>query len=322
MVSRPPLFGEPVSSEDAEIILVPIPFDATTSYHRGTHQGPDAIVNASAQIDLCDHHFGNCIHRGIHLLENDNSIEALNSEATLLCDKIRKDRHPDALQRVNEIGSMVNAKLLESVSKYLEENRLVGVVGGDHSSPFALIKAYTERIPKLGILHIDAHADLRLAYEGFEWSHASIMRNVIEKTSLAKLVQVGIRDYCEEERDLIHSNDRISTFFDQDLADKRFGGETFESQCHRIIDELPEQVYISLDIDGLDPSLCPSTGTPVPGGLSFPQLSKLLHVLAKSGRTVVGFDLCEVAPGPTAWDANVGMRVLYKLCGCAAMTRT
>jgi len=316
-----PIFGEASTADGAAIVLIPVPFDATASYQRGTHRGPAAILDASEQIDLCDRHFGDSTKGAIHLLPADPAIESLNSEATSLCDQVRK--HPDAvsLQRINAIGLNLNEALRNQASNHLANQKIVGVIGGDHSCAFALIQAYVDRFPKLGVLHIDAHADLRLAYEGFEWSHASIMRNVIEKTELSNLVQVGIRDYCEEERALIDSDKRISTFFDQDLADAQFAGETFDSQCARIISKLPKEVYISLDIDGLDPTLCPSTGTPVPGGLSFAQLSKLLHTLAKSGKKVVGFDLSEVSPGPSQWDANVGMRVLYKLCGCAAMAK-
>ena len=321
MTSKNPIFGEFCPADDAKIILYPVPFDATASYHRGTHLGPKAILEASDQIDLLDHHFGDCSSHGIHMLEHSTVISSLNTEATTLCDATRDTPCADQTKRINEIGHLVNTQVEKDIAEYLGQDKIVGVIGGDHSCPFALMAAYADRHPGLGILHIDAHADLRHCYEGFDWSHASIMRNVFEKTKVEKIVQVGIRDYCEEEQSYIKENNRIVTFFDQDLADERLRGETFSGQCSQILAALPQQVYISLDIDGLDPSLAPSTGTPVPGGLHFRELSFLLKALATSGKEVVGFDLCEVAPGPSEWDANVGMRVLYKLCGSALLSQ-
>jgi agmatinase len=198
--------------------------------------------------------------------------------------------------------------------------------------PFGAIRAAAERHPGLGILHVDAHADLRVAYEGFRWSHASIMDNVLrEVPGVARLVQVGIRDFSEDELRAIHRGDgRVVTHFDQQWQRRSFAGEPFDLLCREAVGPLPQQVWVSFDIDGLDPALCPHTGTPVPGGLSFAQVAHLLEVLAGSGRTIVGFDLVEVAPGPDGadsagssaeWDAKVGASVVSKLCGAAAASR-
>ena len=178
----------------------------------------------------------------------------------------------------------------------------------------------------MGILHFDAHADMRQAYEGFEHSHASIMYNLISKTDLTRLVQVGIRDFCAEELNFIQENPvKITTFFDSDIYEQRMNGRTWHEICEQIIKNLPLEVYISFDIDGLDPRFCPHTGTPVPGGLDFQEALYLIKKIARSGRKIVGFDLNEVSPGipGTAtdhdtfaeWDANVAARLLYKLCG-------
>jgi agmatinase len=173
----------------------------------------------------------------------------------------------------------------------------------------------------MGILHVDAHADLRRAYEGFRWSHASIFWNVLsECPGVEKLVQVGVRDFGHAEmRSIEDSGGRIETFFEADLRSSQARGESWDSACHRVVAPLPDEVYVSFDIDGLSADLCPHTGTPVPGGLSFGEACHLLRTLALSGKRVVGFDLCEVAPGPKGdeWDANVGARVLYKLIGWA-----
>ncbi|MBY0309335.1 MAG: arginase family protein, partial [Phycisphaerales bacterium] len=174
-------------------------------------------------------------------------------------------------------------------------------------------------------LHVDAHWDLRESFEGFRWSHASIMRNVMETLPVVtRLVSVGIRDYCPEERDFAGaSNGRVRTYFDADLHAQLDDGAKWSELCARIVADLPPCVYVSFDIDGLDPSLCPGTGTPVPGGLSFSRAASLLAAVKKSGRRVFGFDLVEVCPAleKGEWDANVGARVLYKMCGMAAPAR-
>ena len=201
---------------------------------------------------------------------------------------------------------------------------MIGLVGGDHSSPYGAIQAISEKYKKdFGILHIDAHADLRKAYEGFLWSHASIMYNVMESSfAPKKLVQVGIRDFCEFEYDYSNSRKDIVTFFDLELANQVQSWVSWRALCDQIVSELPQNVYISFDIDGLDPSLCPNTGTPFPGGLSYAQALALLKSLEAQGKRIVGFDLCEVSPGESEmdWDGNVGARILYKLCGWALLT--
>jgi len=135
---------------------------------------------------------------------------------------------------------------------------------------------------------------------------------------MARLVQVGIRDLCEEEHQRIASSGgRIRTFFDSELAEARFAGATWGQQTLRILEALPQDVYVSFDIDGLDPTLCPHTGTKVPGGLSFQMATGLLAAVVRSGRRIVGFDLTEVVPAGdgTEWDENVAARLLYKLIG-------
>ena len=224
---------------------------------------------------------------------------------------------------IDAAGALVNDLTRTRTAALLAQDRLPGIVGGDHSVPLGAIAALADRHPGMGILQIDAHADLRPAYQGLRWSHASIMDNVLrEIDGIARIVQVGVRDYCEQElRAIAGSEGRVVTHFDQEWQRRRFCGGSFDALCREAIDALPQEVYISCDVDGLDPGLCPNTGTPVPGGLSFAEACHLLLTLGESGRRVVGFDLVEVAPGAGEWDANVGARLLYKLCGVAARTR-
>jgi agmatinase len=189
--------------------------------------------------------------------------------------------------------------------------------------PLGAIRGAAEAFPGLGILHVDAHMDLRDAFGGFQYSHASIMHNVLRGIpGVAKLVQVGIRDLSEDELSFAKSQGpRVETHFDDVWAEQLLDGAGYSKLCQQAVNALPQNVYVSFDIDALDPSLCPHTGTPVPGGLSFNQAAILLDTLRASGRRVVAFDLVEVAPGRADGpeiDANVGARVLYKLCGTAS----
>ena len=220
------------------------------------------------------------------------------------------------LRRINEASAELNDYVYGEAKRWLDAGKKVGVVGGDHSVPLGLIRAVAGRYPGVGILHVDAHADLREAYEGFTYSHASIMYNALhEAPGVGALVQVGIRDFCDEELEVARADERVVQFTDYELAAAQFEGETWRTVCDRIVAALPRQVYVSFDIDGLSPDNCPHTGTPVPGGLSFREAVYLLAAVVESGREIVGFDLCEVGPSRDGeWDANVGARVLYKLC--------
>lgn len=315
------VFGLPFTPEEAKVVLVPVPFEATTSYGGGTADGPAAILEASKQVDLFDLDTGKPYEAGIAMLDEPAHVRAWNDEAKAAAAPIIESAGVDAdaaaLAKVNGFSEKMNEWVYATTKQWLERGKIVGVVGGDHSTPFGAIKAYAEKYPNLGVLHLDAHADLRDAYEGFTWSHASIMFNVLKHTGVKKLVQVGIRDFGEAEYELIRdSNGRVHTFFDARLSRARLDGMPWREQVDAIVAELPQHVYLSWDIDGLEPTLCPHTGTPVPGGLSFAQAAALLEGLVRAGKKIVGFDLNEVAPGPDdEWDGNVGARLLYKMIG-------
>lgn len=316
------LFGLPTTPDEARLVIVPVPWDATTSYRPGAANGPAAIRIASHQLDLYDVELGEPWREGIAMLDVPADVLAWNRAARADAEPIiasgGRDSDAAALARVNEAGARLNRHVYETVDRYLRAGKLVGVLGGDHSVPFGAIARIAESHDDFGILHVDAHCDLREAYEGFEWSHASIMYNVIRKMpQVRRLVQVGIRDFAKREAEVVAAAaGRIAVFHDAQLADRTFAGETWRAICDSILRELPPKVYVSFDIDGLDPKLCPSTGTPVPGGLSFQQAAYLIKRVVESGATIIGFDLNEVVPGDgDEWDANVGARMLYKLCG-------
>lgn len=318
------IFGLPYTEKESRLILLPVPWEATTSYRGGTSLGPSAILKASHQVDLFDLEVERPYQAGIHMRAESPDIQTLNEKAKAEAQKIiqaggNSDKNPSlyrSLEKVNAWGEQLNHWVYSQSKQILDSGKLLGVVGGDHSVPLGAFQAIAERHSNFGILHFDAHSDTRCAYEGFTFSHASIMYNALERIpQITKLVQVGIRDVCEEEISYLQSRKgRVEVFFDRDLSARKFEGVFWGQIAGEIVSRLPNEVWVSFDIDGLDPRYCPNTGTPVPGGLDFQEACYLLAVLAKSGRKIIGFDLNEVAPGAdNDWDANVGARVLYKL---------
>jgi agmatinase len=326
---RGSVFGLPFDEDDSSVVLLPVPWEATTSYGRGAAEGPAAIREASPQLDLFDvelaaHGLARPWAFGIHMRDEDPRVQAWNARASEHALRVLAHDGSDvreSLAIVNELSVELDTWVRAQVEGLLAREKIVGVVGGDHSVAFGAIAAHAARHPGLGILHVDAHADLRHAYEGFVRSHASVLRNVVDELDgIATLVQVGLRDLSEEEFEYAKTSPKITPWYEHALRRRLAEGIGWAHVCQDIVGTLPERVYVSFDIDGLDPALCPSTGTPVPGGLSFADAATLLSALVHSGRTIVGFDLVEVAPSNhpgDQWDGNVGARILYRLCSLA-----
>lgn len=330
------IFGIPVSEAEARLVLLPVPWEVTTSYGAGASLGPKLIREASEQIDLFDFETGKAYEAGYFMrpyptnlkTQNDRLKKTAQQAIQLLTEMANDPEHINRLVKEVNAGCAEMTKWVESQCREILQNgKLLGLVGGDHSTPLGAIRAVSDvHQGDFGVLHIDAHADLRKSYQGFTQSHASIMYNVMtDPKKPKKLVQVGIRDFCEEEKDFSDSRKDIKTFYDLALKQRLLKGESWARLCKDILKELPKRVYISFDIDGLDPAFCPHTGTPVPGGLSVDQVFFLFNELARSGRQIVGFDLNEVSSGGGAeddaeWDGNVGARILYKMCGWSVST--
>lgn len=331
------LFGLDPGATESEVHVIPVAFDATTSYRPGTAGGPAAILRASHQVDLLCPLFGDTFKAGIHLCEADPRIAQLGEAAfgparrvVAAGGRVANDPKLESdLAGVNRACDSLQEVVEAQTSAALDSNKLPIILGGDHSVPFGAIAACAKRFPGLGILHVDAHADLREAYEGFTWSHASILRNVIDRLQgVEKLIQVGIRDFCEEERGIMErEGERIEVVFDHEWAAAKARGANLIETIRATLERLPNEVYVTVDVDGLAPHLCPSTGTPVPGGLEWGEMGLWLTELAASGRRVVGMDLVEVAPDPQvpgdqdSFDAIVGARLLYRMAGCAITSR-
>jgi agmatinase len=321
------VFGLPFSEGDARLVIVPVPWEVTVSFGSGTARSADQIMKASLQVDLFDPNVPEGWKQGFFMREADRKVllksDYLRKEAELYIDYISKgDVVEDnqfmrkTLKEVNEGSYFLNNWVYQQTRDLLEKGKLVALLGGDHSTPLGFMKAIGEKHGDFGIIQIDAHCDLRDAYEGFVYSHASIMYNALKEVpQLQKLVQVGIRDYSQGEDEFIKQNpDRIKTYFDADIRERQYDGETFKQLVDEMISHLPQKVYISFDIDGLDPKLCPNTGTPVQGGFETEQVFYIFKKIQQAGKQIIGFDLSEVSTSETCWDANVGARVLFKLC--------
>lgn len=321
------IFGLPFTEEEAKVVILPVPWEVTVSSGAGTSRSSEQIMKAALQVDLFDLNVPDGWKAGFFMREVNRKIlmksDYLRKEAELYIDYMTKGNAVEqnkfiskSLREINEGSDHLNAWVYEQTKELLDADKLVGLLGGDHSIPLGFVKALAEKYGEFGILQIDAHCDLRKAYEAFTHSHASIMYNILEEVpEVSRLVQIGIRDLCEEEWNRVQESDnRIILYLDQHVKDRLYEGERWKEITDEIISHLPDKVYISFDIDGLDPKLCPNTGTPVPGGFDAEQIVYLFNKMAEQGKQIIGFDLVEIGSGEGCVDANVGARLLWRLC--------
>ena len=310
------IFGLPYSLEESDLILIPVHLDVTVSYGQGTSKGPDLILDESSQLDFSLLSIKNPWELKMAMFDrtivaSQNEIHRGRAVNVIKALEAGKEPEADQLGFVNEYCENTHAKIEETADSFINLGKLVGVVGGDHSSPLGLIRTLAKR-GDFGILQVDAHMDLRQAYERFEYSHASIMYNALKEEGVTSVTQVGIRDFCEEEESYIKvSSKPVHVFYDEQIFRNQINGISWSQQVDEIVETLPQNVYISFDMDGLDPSLCPNTGTPVAGGLKFNEAVYLMEKVVRSGRKIIGFDVCET--GNNSWDANVAARILFRI---------
>jgi agmatinase len=322
-ISNGNFIGLPFNIETAQVVLLPVPWDVTVSFADGTSTGPENILACSTQLDLYDPELKDAWKVGIFFKEIDNELQnkgiSLRKKAKTYIKNLESGKKISSksiseLKEINigceEMNQWVESQCIELMNK----GKMIGLIGGDHSTPLGYLRALSQKHVSFGVLHIDAHFDLRSSYEGFTYSHASIFYNARNIKAIEKFVHVGIRDYCEEELEIVKlSKDRNLVFSDNFIQNMQFKGHSFKRIANQIIEHLPEKVYISFDIDGLVQHLCPNTGTPVPGGLEFNQAIYIIKRLVKSGKQIIGFDVVETAGIGNEWDGNVSARIIYKL---------
>jgi len=268
--------------ENSKIAIYSAPLENTVSYGSGTKNGPREILKASHYVEFYDEETNRelCFEKGIATLPI-KDFDRLKSEAAI--NKIEKD-----------------------IFNLISDDKFVVMLGGEHTVTLGSVLAHNKKYDDLSILQIDAHSDLRESYEGSKYSHASVMRRVYEFNK--KIVQVGIRAQCKEEADFIKSNE-IKTFYARDIRNEK---SNVKWQT-KIVDALGANVYITFDIDGLDPSIIPATGTPEPGGLLWDETLDLIKLVGKK-KNIIGFDVVELAPSKFHASSNfIAAKLIYKI---------
>ncbi|MCJ7507650.1 MAG: agmatinase [candidate division Zixibacteria bacterium] len=262
----------------SEFVILPVPYEQTTTYKAGTREGPSAIINASAQVELYDEELGfEPYRKGICTLDS-LSVTSLGPE------------------RMNEI-------IYETSKELIHLKKKVVMLGGEHSISWGLVKAYKERYPGLSVLQLDAHADLRDEYQENKFNHACIMRRIRE---LVPSVQVGIRNLSQEEAEYIKGQKKLPIFYAKDMASS-------DEWMDEAIALLSDEVYLTFDLDFLDPSIMPAVGTPEPGGILWYPTLTLLRKLA-TRKKIVGFDVVELSPLPGMVAPDfLAAKLVYKL---------
>jgi len=268
------------SPDSSRFVILPVGYEATTTYGKGTKRGPAAIIDASRNMELYDEE-----------LRSEPFLHGIHTAGDLLFHSIV----PEAMVETVE----------EAAAGFVSKGKCLISLGGEHSISYPLFEAHRKHYGNIGVLQIDAHLDLRESYEGTPFSHAAVMRRICEKTR--DIVQVGIRSYSVEEADFIKGGP-TRIFWARDIVSS-------DDWIEKVVSLLPEKVYLTVDVDGLDPSIMPATGTPEPGGMGYYQTLKLLRTFAEK-RTIVGADFVELAPipGHPASDFLVS-KLIYKTIG-------
>ncbi len=277
---------EQSSLAQARTVLLPVPYDSTTSVRSGAREGPAAIIEASYGLEDFDWELGlDIADLGIHTTP---ALEAHTGDPGQMAERVRR-----------------------AVSQHIAPRRLVGVLGGDHSVCIGSALAHAEANSPLSVLYLDAHADLRDQYLGTAWGHSSGARRIQEH---CPLVLAGVRSMCLEEKEYLES--QSIPVFPWPPA----GADRVEAYTNAIANSLTGNVYISIDLDVLDCSLMPAVGTPEPGGMTWQELTAVLRAVAQRHR-IVGFDVCELSPrdGPPAC-AYTAAKIIYKLIGYVAIS--
>jgi len=274
------LDDEFASLENARAVVMPVPYDFTTSYQGGARLGPRAILAASRNMELWDEEGGPVYRWGIHTLAE--------------------------LEPTAEGPEAMVARVEQAVDWILEQGKLPAMLGGEHSITSGAVRAARRRFERLSVLQIDAHGDMRDTYLDSRWSHACVMRRVRE---IVPAASVGIRSISEEEAEFLKSHPQPIWSVRQFRA--------LEGRWDPILDALSDDVFVTFDLDGLDPSILPATGTPEPGGLDWFEAVDLLKAVAER-RRIVGFDVVELAPLPGHVASDfLASRLVYRMIGLA-----
>lgn len=315
-------FGDMTSPADSDVVIISAPWSVTSDFGRGATYTPDAIIDVSLGKELYDVTTGFSIAGRISTAEIDYNIQENSEQLGRDAERIIRsggigvgDYIAHKIAKVNEGFAAMHKSIYKQAKYWTSQGKRVAIVGGDHSVALGAVKALAECNEGLGVLFIDAHADFSREDNIFNFSHRSIACDIVEAVpSVAKLVQVGVRDVDIAEAEALRSNVKVDTFFAERLMARRFEGVSWGELCREVVEKLPQKVYVSLDIDALKIEFCNNTNAPTPGGMTFDEVVYLVNCVVASGREIVGFDISEVVTSlDDRMDAIVGARLLAKL---------
>ena len=299
------LFGLPYTIEEASLVIIGVPWEVTVTYKGGTSNTPEQVLLASNQIDLFHPELGTPWQKGIawdpslmFLKKHSNNYSPIARQYFDVLERTGADpnRSPELLnvaKNLDVANNMMLTKVKESIQKHLDAGKLIGLVGGEHTISIGAVHAIADSKP-ISVLHLDAHADMRKSYAGMKYTHASAMYHISEHSNVRSITSVGIRSMSPAEFEAISQKEKVFLFTAHKLWTNLFAGISWEKLVDNIISTIEaDDVYITFDIDVLEPSLCPSTGTPVPGGLSYAHTTFLIKQLVKKGKRIIGFDIVE-----------------------------
>lgn len=318
-------FRNETTTDEAQLVVVSVPWSVTADYGKGASYAPDAIIEASMKSGLYDAVAHLSLEGKIATADIDYNIQELSAQLGREAERVASHLEDGVevvgekmLARVARIDAgfeEMNTYVHMQVARHAKAGKRVAIVGGDQSVAFGAIKALSECHKEIGVLSIDAHADLRKGVSPYRYSHTSIMRNVVEEiASVSKIVEVGVRDVTREEMQTACESGKIEIFLAEELASRMFEGCCWQALCDEICAKLPQKVYVSLDVDALKIEFCHNTNAPVPGGLNFNEAVYLVNRLVATGHEIVGFDITEVVPNiNNTMDSTVAARLLGKL---------
>jgi agmatinase len=276
--------------KEAEAVILPIPYEATTTFGAGTREGPEAILSASRQVELWDEDYN----------WDPSAAIRLATAAPILPEVAGPQAMLEKIKRV--------------VQPWVSQGKLICALGGEHTITVALVQAFQTRYPDFTVVALDAHADLRETYDGSKLSHACVMRRLYELGR--PLTILGTRSYSKEEADLLWVAPRLKMFKARELNTPTGWDAALEH-----LQNIVGPVYLTIDLDALDPGIMPAVGTPEPGGLSYRQVLTIIETLTKRG-PVIGLDLVELAPIPGHRVSEfTAARLLYKALGYIYQSR-
>ena len=267
-------------------MILPVPFEQTTTYQVGTKRGPQAIINASHEVETFDEEL---------------KFEVFKAGICTV----------DPMETSSDGSQVMLDRIYVTIRQLLDAGKKVGMIGGEHTISIGAVRAFKEKYPKLTVLQLDAHADLRDSYQDNKFSHACVMRRIAE---ISRFVGVGIRNLSQEEYEYIQEN-RTDIFWAQDIRNHNRSEGYKAGWKEQVLEKLGPDVYLTFDLDVLDPSIMPAVGTPEPGGLLWYETLDFLHELIQR-KNVVGFDVVELCPIPGMIAPDfLAAKLIYKIIG-------